>query len=221
MAQSKETNIIEYTADDGTNLKLTPSIVQNYIVGNKAKITDQEFVLFAALCKARKLNPLTKEAYLIKYGDQPAQLVVSKDAILKRAIKHPMFNGKESGIITKNQDGIYTERQGCFCPSDEKLEGGWCRVYRKDREYPEYMSVSLNEVAQKTKDGKMNNFWTTKTATMLEKVAKVRALREAFVDELAGMYEADEMEKEPVEEKANDPMDVIDVETKEVNIDEI
>jgi len=28
---------------------------------------------------------------------------------------------------------------------------------------------------------------------MLEKVAKVRALREAFVEDLAGMYDADEM----------------------------
>lgn len=31
---------------------------------------------------------------------------------------------------------------------------------------------------------------------MVEKVAKVRALRETFVEDLAGMYEAEEMQQE-------------------------
>ena len=40
---------------------------------------------------------------------------------------------------------------------------------------------------------------------MIEKVAKVRALRETFVEDLGGMYDADEMDIDlpdvPVEEK--------------------
>lgn len=234
--KKQNNSIIEYTAEDGTNITLSLEIVQKYLVGNDSAVTQQEFALFGALCKARRLNPLTKEAYIIKYGNQPAQIVVSKDAILKRAVLHPQYNGKESGIITKDSDGEYHERQGCFCPEGESLVGGWCKVYRKDRQYPEYMSVSLNEVAQKTKEGKLNTFWMNKTATMLEKVAKVRALREAFVDELAGMYDADEMDSQPMtsgtetiqntqkqETKIVDPMDddVVDVEVKKVNLDEI
>ena len=41
---------------DGNEIKLTPSIVQEYIVGTDAKITNQEFKLFTELCKVRKLS---------------------------------------------------------------------------------------------------------------------------------------------------------------------
>lgn len=201
---------------DGEPVNLTLNNVQSFIVGNdKGKITSQEFVLFASMCKARKLNPFTKEAYLIKYKDsEPAQMVVGKDAILKRAVLHPQYDGKESGIIVKNNETKeIQERKGCFydCTS-ETLVGGWCRVYRKDWNHPEYMSVSLNEVGQK-KNGELNYNWANKTATMVEKVAKVRALREAFVEMFGGLYIEDEFndvkQEEPKEEK--DPLDNVDV----------
>ena len=52
--------------------------------------------------------------------------------------------------------------------------------------------MSVKESAQKKKGGEYNTMWHNKTATMIEKVAKVRALREAFVEQLGGMYEAEE-----------------------------
>ena len=52
---------------DGQEIKLTPKIVQEYIVGSEVQITNQEFKLFTELCKVRKLNPFLREAYLIKY----------------------------------------------------------------------------------------------------------------------------------------------------------
>lgn len=55
---------VEYEVD-GQRVKLTQSIVQNYIVGSQANITPQEFKLFAELCQARKLNPFLREAYCI------------------------------------------------------------------------------------------------------------------------------------------------------------
>ena len=76
-----------------------------------------------------------------------------------------------------------------------KLTGGWARVWVKDRKYPSYVSVNLSEVAQTKKDGNLNSNWSSKPATMVEKVAKVRALREAFVEDLGGMYDADEIDK--------------------------
>lgn len=223
--QNEEKLKVEYEVEN-QQIKLTPDIVQNYIVGNsKAKITLQEFKFFTELCVARKLNPFLKEAYLIKYKDeQPAQLVVSKDVILKRAVLHPQYDGKESGLIIKNSSGNIEERNGCFYDVEsEKLVGAWCKVYRKDWSHPEYMSVALNEVAQKKSDGSYNQNWFSKTATMLEKVAKVRALREAFVDEFAGMYDEDEFNNQQPQEEQKDVFDenVIDVETKEVNINEL
>lgn len=177
---------------DGSQIKLTPSIVQNYIVGSDSKITMQEFKFFTELCKVRKLNPFLKEAYLIKFGNQAAQIVVGKDAILKRAILNKHFNGREQGIIILKDNEII-ERKGTFKLKDEVLVGGWAKVYRKDWEYPVYVTVSFDEVAQHKTNGDLNSNWATKGATMVEKVALVRALREAFVEDLGGMIDADEV----------------------------
>lgn len=182
---------------DGQEIKLTPTIVQQYIVGTNAKITLPEFKMFTELCKVRKLNPFLKEAYLIKYSDkQPASIVVGKDAILKRAVLNPKYDGMKSGIIVLDSKGNETERRGTFKKENEILAGGWAEVYRKDWGHPIYASVALDEVVQKKSDGTPNSNWQKQPATMIEKVAKVRALREAFVEDLAGMYEAEEMDTE-------------------------
>ena len=63
---------------------------------------------------------------------------------------------------------------------------------------------------------------------MVEKVAKVRALREAFIDEFQGMYVEEEFESEkPVSgEVKNDAVEVNGeviehVEAEQVNLDEL
>jgi len=186
--------LVKYTIEEN-EIVLTPSIVQKHILGeDAAKITLPEFMFFAALCKARKLNPLTRECYIIKFSEKtPAQIVVSKDVFVNRAIKHPQYDGKETGVVVLNeQNGEIIERQGCLVPPGFKLIGGWAKVYRKDKTHPEYMSVGLSEAEQRKSDGQLNSNWKNKPATMIEKVAKARALREAFTDEMGGMVSEDE-----------------------------
>ena len=180
---------------DGEQIKLTPSIVQQYIVGDSGTITMQEFKFFTELCKVRKLNPFLKEAYCIKFGNNPAQIVVGKDAVLKRAILNPDFDGMESGVIVQVvETGEIVERKGTFyIREQEKLVGGWAQVFRKNWQHPTYCSVAFDEVAQRKSGGALNTNWANKGATMVEKVAKVRALRETFIEDLGGMYEAEEM----------------------------
>ena len=210
---------------DGNEILLTPSIVQDYIVGTNAAITLPEFKFFTELCKARKLNPFLKEAYCIKYGNNAAQIVVGKDAVLKRAILNPNYNGMESGIIVERIDtGEIIERKGTFyLKAKENLVGGWAKVYRKNWEYPTYCSVSFEEVAQKKSDGSLNSNWAGKGATMVEKVAKVRALRETFIEDLGGMYEAEEIGVELPKENQREPIitqnEPIDVDFAPVNDD--
>lgn len=205
MAEKKEI-MVQYEID-GETIKLTPKIVQEYIVGTDAQITLPEFKFFSTLCKARKLNPFLKEAYCIKFGNQPAQIVVGKDAVLKRAILNPAYNGMESGIYVQViETGEIIERKGTFyIKAEEKVVGGWAKVYRKNWEYPTYCSVSFDEVAQHKKDGSLNANWQGKSATMVEKVAKVRALRETFIEDLGGMYEAEEMGVDLSKENAVQP----------------
>ena len=228
--QNQETNqnkelVVKFEVE-GQEIKLSKKIVQEYIVGSDVPITNQEFKLFTELCKVRKLNPFLREAYLIKYkAGTPAQLVVGKDAILKRAVLNAYYDGMESGIIVKKTDGNIEERQGTFRLGEEELVGGWARVYRKDWTHPIYSSVSFNEVAQKTGQGQLNSNWNNKGATMVEKVAKVRALRETFVEDLAGMYEAEEVQQEipPQQEIIEVQADIEEQtdETKEVSMNEL
>lgn len=202
---------------DGEQIRLTPSIVQQYIVGESGKITLPEFKFFTELCKVRKLNPFLKEAYCIKYGNSPAQIVVGKDAVLKRAVLNPNFDGMESGIIVFDTNKCeIIERKGTFHLKEEIIVGGWAKVYRKDWSHPTYCSVAFDEVAQKTKEGYLNKQWATKGGTMVEKVAKVRALRETFVEDLGGMYEADEMPLPVSNEQAYPEPEIIPQEESEI-----
>lgn len=194
--EEKNELIVSYEVNN-EEITLTPQIVQDYLVGKDAKITIPEFKLFAELCKARKLNPFLKEAYCIKYSNNlPATIVVGKDAVLKRAVLNPNYNGIKSGIIVLEENGNITERKGTFKLPNEKLVGGWAEVFRKDWENSVYCSVSLEESMQRKSNGQPNSNWEKQPATMIEKVAKVRALREAFVEDLSGMYEAEEMNVE-------------------------
>ena len=65
--------------------------------------------------------------------------------------------------------------------------------------------MAFDEVANKKKDGSLNSNWAGKGATMVEKVAKVRALRETFIEDLSGMYDADETNA-PAPEAPSEPV---------------
>ena len=148
------------------------------------KATDEEAYVFLQLCKARGLNPFLKEAYLIKYDHvSPATMVVGKDAFMKRAELHSQYNGFEAGIITDKKEW----KVGTFLNESEKLLGGWAKVYRKDREHPVVITVSMSEF----NTGKSS--WKKIPATMIRKVALVQGHREAFPSELSGMYDQSEM----------------------------
>ena len=175
-----------------TEIKLTPKIVKEYVLGSKSDdISIQEFKTFTELCKCRKLNPFIKgEVHLIKYGDNPAQIVVGKDAILKRATLHPQFNGFKSGVIVQTESGKIEKRDGCFKLDSDVLVGSWCEVFRKDWSNSIYVSCPFSEIKKDS-----NPSWKNQPCVMAEKVAIVRALRTAFVEDLGGLYESDEIEK--------------------------
>lgn len=180
---------------EGQTVSLNPGIVRQMLVNGNGNVSDQEVTYFIALCKARKLNPFVKDAYLIKFGDSlPATMVVAKDVLERRAIKNPAYKGKKVGIYVLNENKEFLKRDHTILLETETLVGAWCEVYRKDWEYPAKIDVNLEEYIGKTKDGSPNKQWASKPVTMITKVAKAQALREAFIEELQGMYEAEEVE---------------------------
>lgn len=189
MAENKNA-VVEYTAD-GQKIRLTPDTVQKFLLNGNSKITEQEFVMFASLCKAKGLNPFLREAYLVKYGDT-AQIITGKDALFKRADNNPDYDGIESGVIVEDKDGNIKNIEGTFMPKGSTLLGAWAKVYRKSQSHPRSVSVNFNEYCKVGKDGKPMSSWASMPAIMIEKVAKVSALREAFPNEFSGMYVAEE-----------------------------
>lgn len=192
MDQKQESKIVEYESN-GQKVKLSPAIIRNYLVNGGGNVSDQEVVMFLNLCKFQKLNPFLREAYLIKYGSQPATLVTGKDAILKRAYRNEIYAGNVAGIIVVTEDGEIERRTGTFKLKDEELVGGWAKVFIKGYEQPIENEVSLEEYIGVKKDGEINSQWQKKPATMIRKVALVQALREAFPEELQAMYDSAEM----------------------------
>ena len=189
--RKNNTQILEYEAN-GEKVKLSPNTVRNYLVSGGGNVSDQEVVMFLNLCKYQHLNPFLREAYLIKYGNSPATIVTGKDVFIKRAKRNPSFAGKQSGIIVQTEDGNVIDREGTFHLTEEKIVGGWAKVFVKGYEHPEYASVSFDEYAGRKSNGELNNQWASKPATMIRKVALVQALREAFPEDFNGLYAQEE-----------------------------
>lgn len=170
---------------------LSAETVKNYLVNGNGNVTDQEVLMFIELCKAQHLNPFIREAYLIKFGSSPANIVVGKDVFVKRAYRNPNFDGMRAGIVVIRQDGGMDYREGSLKAPGEILIGGWCQVYLKDIPYPVRSEVSLEEYS------KSQATWKQMPCVMIRKCAIVTALREAFPEDLAGMYDSAEIKNVP------------------------
>jgi phage recombination protein Bet len=190
----KDKSVVKVETNTG-EIVLSQNIVRKYLVSGQGNVTDQEVMMFIALCKHQRLNPFLREAYLIKYSNsnQPATIVVGKEAYLKRARSIRECNGYAAGVICQcGETGEIIRTKG-FCPPKYKLVGGWASVKIAGWDEPLEVEVSLNEYIGKKKDGTPTSMWREKPATMIRKVALVQALREAFPEHFGGMYSQEEI----------------------------
>lgn len=175
----------------GSHVELDLDFVKRYLVRGRSELTtDQELVFFMNTCKMQNLNPLVSgEVYLIKYSkDEPAQMVVGKDAYLRRAFNNPDYLFKNDGITVQRANTI-VQKEGCCLYPGEALIGGWCRVtfLRGGKERTAFKEVSLTEYNKN-----MAN-WKSKPATMINKVAVSQCVRDAFPKDYEGVYSEEEM----------------------------
>lgn len=149
--------------------------------------TDQEFSMFAEICKATGLNPFKREVWFIKAGGR-VQIMTGNQGFHTIANSHPQYDGIETGFVGK--DGEYLP---ITYPKPDFI-GAWARVYRKDRRIPIEAVAMLNEYDK----GQSN--WKTMRRIMIVKCAESLALRKSFPQELNGLYTQEEM---PVEFSAS------------------
>jgi len=134
--------------------------------------TPEEFIMFVELCKSSGLNPFKREAWFIKAGGR-AQIMTGIGGFMAIANSHPMYDGMEVEV-----------------DDDENPTKAICKVHRKDRKFP---SVGVAMMKEYRKSGPT---WSQMPRVMLTKVAKSIAIREAFPQELNGLYTQEEMPDE-------------------------
>lgn len=180
--------MIKYESAFGC-VELSPDTVKQYLVKGNGAVTDQEVGLFIKLCQGQRLNPFVQgEAYLIKFGTQPAQMVIGYDTYKRRAEENPNYLYMESGIVVQRGNEIVKKDGACLYPT-EVIIGGWCRVHkaRNGRDVVTFKEVGFSEY------NKGNAIWKEKPCTMIEKVAISQALREAFPKDYEGLYTSAEI----------------------------
>lgn len=140
---------VEITSADGQHFTVSFADIRNFI---EPKATDAECKIFLETCKQYKLNPFTKEAYLIHYDnkndDTASTIVLGKNCYMQMAERNPNFDGFEAGVIVLTADGQLLNREGSIVydgDGGETLLGGWAKVYRKDRTRASYEEVKLTE----------------------------------------------------------------------------
>ena len=197
----------------GHDVTLSYSIVRNFLTKGNGAVTDQELVQFISICKFNSLNPFLNEAYLVKFNGQnaQAQMIVSKEALMKRAEQCVEYDGFRAGLIVERRNEIL-ELEGSFTLPDDKLIGGWAEVHRKDRKFPYVSRVSLAEYDKK------QSTWNDKKSTMIRKTAIVQAMREAFPTQLGAMYTAEEQGINPIDVSYEDVTQVKSVEEKKADL---
>lgn len=179
----KDGGLAEYQTDRGRVEISIPEIKRHFC----PQATDAEAYVFLEHCVRYRANPFLREIYLIKYGNNPAQIVVGKDYFVKRAAQHPMYAGYHAGTVTINKQGQVIYREGAMVFPGETLHGAWCDVHRRDWPKPLRTEALFSEYTT----GQSN--WKSKPATMITKVPISQGHRAAFPDLFQGLYEPEEM----------------------------
>ncbi len=185
-ANDKEMSFVPFGSKE--SIKLSASIIQKMVcVPTKSgKVcTEIEAIKFMMLCKARALNPFEGDAYLIGYDSQNGpsfSLITAHQAFLKRAEVHPEYDGMQSGVIIRDENGSVIDREGDFFFEGDTILGAWATVHFKNRKHPMKKRIRLASFV------KSYGRWKEDAAGMIVKCCEADALRSSFPTMLGGLY---------------------------------
>jgi phage recombination protein Bet len=143
--------------------------------------TDSELRFGLSVCQFLGLNPLMKHVIFIK-SHGGGNLYTTRDGLLHMAHQSGQFNGMQSGVVyAHNKDGEIIKLN-----NRKVIEGAWCKVYRKDMDYPFEVEVNFEEYYRPHAQ-----VWQQYPAAMIKKVAEHMALKLAF--NVSGLSSVDEI----------------------------
>lgn len=164
--------------------------------------TDTEFATFVGIGKETGLNPFLKEIWFIKFGNNAAQIMISRDGYRTSIGKNPNY---ESHLV----DAVYENDEFEMDPINNKfshkynlknrgrLVGAYCLVFMRNSTRPYYVFCELSEYDLK------QSLWKTKPATMVKKVAEAQCIRMADPNRYNGTYSETEMPEEKFKPNEN------------------
>ena len=162
---------------------------------------DDEFARYMYYCSKYKLDPMEGYVECVKYSlKSPAMIFLGKRALLTVASRNKNYDGCQTGIFYRNPNRIVTQNTpgepnkeptySIYVVEDGKKKRpelyAYCIVYRKDKKIPTYVEIKASEYHRGTE------VWNTKLETMAKKVALSQALEQAFPEEFAAAYVAEE-----------------------------
>lgn len=159
------------------------------------QVTAAELSAFLHLCQRTRLDPFSRQIYLIGRWDSRQQRKVytpqtSIDGY--RVVAHRVV--AEQNVNLGYEDTLWCDQNGQWRDvwlSDAPPSGVKVTVVRNGQRFP---AVALfREYVQTGKENKPIGLWGKMPAGQLAKCAEALALRKAFPQDLAGVYTAEEM----------------------------
>jgi len=170
------------------------------------KATAADLDVFFHVCRRTGLDPFSRQIYMVEYGGKPT-IQTGIDGyrlIARRAADAAGQSYSLEDTLWCGPDGVWRD----VWLSPEPPAAARAVVVRAGEPFP-HVALFSEYVGTKTiwgkKDGKnvkvgeeVNSMWKGKPAHMIGKVAEAGALRKAFPLDLAGLYIAEEMQRESI-----------------------
>jgi len=156
--------------------------------------TDAELEMFLHIASRSGLDPLRKQIHFMKHGGR-VTIVADINGLQARAAREADFEGIAHACVYEGEDFVFNHKtqevekhvSNPFATKG-KLLGAWAIVYRKGMKpfadvsrFDEFLNAN-------------NSLWRSKPAVMMDKVAKSRALRLAYPEQLGNVYESAEVD---------------------------
>lgn len=149
-----------------------------YLKANNTQLTELEFQQFLLMCYQSKLNPWKREAYAIKYGNKPFQVVTGYQVYVERAEATGLLDYWEVELI---EAPVQTTETGKIINTNPKPFKAIFKGKRKDSSKEISFTYWFNEWNQG------QALWVSKPFFMLEKIAIANSFRRWFSRELNGL----------------------------------
>ena len=190
------------------------------------KANENELALFFSVCDRTGLDPFAKQIYLVERYDAEAGGNVHRAQVgIDGARLVAQRSRSRGGAVYRPGTSYYydeTGREFKVWLGDKPPAAARVSVFLDGVESPGY-AVRFDELAQRKRDGSLRSNWKKMPTIMLRKCAEMATLRQAFPQELSGVYLDEEGDAPIVVDRvvSEELADDVQLEALEVALDQL